>query len=92
MVHWVMMKDGTFTLTQDELGANNYYQLLRDTSEDVAAVGDDGTADVAEFVVETDVDPYDEVFSITGNELLPYTSDVYESQMNDTAYNNIVTF
>ena len=60
MVHWVMMKDGTFTLTQDELSANNYYQLLGDTSEDGAAVA----ADVSdtEFVVENDVDPYDEVF------------------------------
>ena len=64
--------------------------MLQDTSEDAAV----DTADVSdtEFVVEHDVDPYDEVFSITGNELLPYTSEVYESQMNDTAYNNIVTF
>ena len=90
MVHWVMMRDGAFKLTQDELGANNYYRLLQDTSEDAAV----DTADVSdtEFVVEHDVDPYDEVFSITGNELLPYTSEVYESQMNDTAYNNIVRF
>ena len=90
MVQWVMMSDGTFTLTQDQLGANNYYQLLQDTSEEETAVA----ADVSdtEFVVENDIDPYDEVFSITGNELLPYTSDVYESQMNDTDYNNIVRF
>ena len=90
MVQWVMMSDGTFTLTQDQLGANNYYQLLQDTSEEETAVA----ADVSdtEFVVENDIDPYDEVFSITGNELLPYTNDVYESQMNDTDYNNIVRF
>ena len=43
-------------------------------------------------VVETEVDPYDEVFSATGDQLAAYTSEVWDSQVNQTDYHNIVRF
>ena len=45
-----------------------------------------------QFVVETEVDPYDEVFSATGDQLAAYTSEVWDSQVNQTDYHNIVRF
>ena len=38
------------------------------------------------------MDPYDEVFSATGDQLPAYTSEVWDSQVNQTDYHNIVRF
>ena len=43
-------------------------------------------------MVETEVDPYDEVFSATGDQLPAYSSEVWESQVNQTDQDNIVRF
>ena len=87
VVHWVMKQDGSFELSQPELDArdpqeyyNNYQDLNKDNTE---------TDFSDEFEVETEVDPYDEVFSGIG---LSQYSNVLNSQPDPPNYYNVVRF
>ena len=82
-----MKQDGSFELSQPELDArdpqeyfNNYQALNKENTE---------TELSDEFVVETEVDPYDEVFSGVG---LSQYSNVWDSQPDPPNYYNVVRF
>ena len=77
MIHWLMRNDGTFEFSYPQMAANSYYSLLDDTRQDVT---DQESDDVFQVVAEDDIDPYDQMFSITGNELVPYSDELSDSQ------------
>ena len=84
------MKDGTFELSQPELDARNPQEYYNNYHHSDLNKGDtDIDLSDSEFVVETEVDPYDEVFSGTGNGLSQY-SNVHDSQSLN--YYNVVRF
>ena len=85
-----MKQDGSFELSQPELDAkspqeyyNNYQYSDLNNSENDIDLSD------SEFVVETEVDPYDEVFSENG---LSQYSKVLDSQPDPPSYYNVVRF
>lgn len=85
-----MKQDGSFELSQPELDAkspqeyyNNYQYSDLNNSENDIDLSD------SEFVVETEVDPYDEVFSENG---LSQYSNVLDSQPDPPSYYNVVRF
>ena len=89
VVDWVMKQDGSFEFRQPELDTNiphQYYNNYQYYDEDVTKTNSDG------FVIETEVDPYDEVFSVTGNELSQYSNEVLNYQIKDLSYYNVVRF
>ena len=87
-----MSDDGTFQFSdpQPQFSPGNYYYLDY-VAQDVSTKDETGDGDEVEYVVEND--PYDDVFSINGYDLPAYSSEVYDSQINNTNYNeNIVKF
>ena len=87
-----MKQDGTFELSQPELDARNPQEYYNNYPLSDLNKGDtDIDLSDSEFVVETEVDPYDEVFSGTGNGLSQY-SNVYDSQSDSLSYYNVVRF
>ena len=85
-----MKQDGSFELSQPELDARSPQDYYNNYQHSDLNKGDtDIDLSDSEFVVETEVDPYDEVFS--GNGLSQY-SNVLDSQPDPPSYYNVVRF
>ena len=92
MIDWKMAEDGTFQFSypQPQFSPGNYYYLDY-VAQDVTSEDTHDDDDDVEYVVESD--PYDDVFSVNGHDLPAYSSEVYDSQINNTNYyENIVKF
>jgi len=93
------MNDGSFQFThpQPQWVANDYYHNsgllqkdnhhhynhLQDYAAEPTAVAKDVALD-DEFEVVKEIDPYDQVFSINGNDLPAYSNEVYDAQFNSS--------
>ena len=86
-----MKQDGSFQVSQPELDARDpqdYYSYNYNQPDLSIESTDTELSD--QFVVETDVDPYDEVFFGTGNGLSEYSNGLEDSQPDPPSYYNVV--